>query len=90
MARRLWNECDVCGKSDGYTAGNPFVLLRQKRPSDHADMCCVMAGHMECLGIDSVDQLPSIGLECGTATAEQWERWIESPEAQQAGFLWLT
>lgn len=82
-----WANCDYCDKSD-YTEENPFVLYRQRRPSDHSDMCCTLAGHAQCLAPNT--ELPSIGETDGVATAEQWGEWIESPEAAKAGYCFLT
>lgn len=82
-----WKTCDACDRSDGYTDANPFVELRTPRPSDPSDMCCVMAGHKNCFARNAT--LPDIG-RGGIATPEQWATWIESKEAQAAGFVFLT
>lgn len=81
--------CDVCDTS-GYTEENPFVEYRTQRPSDHSDMCCTMAGHAKCFNIKDIKTLPQISDVDGIATREQWSKWIESNEAQKAGFCFLT
>lgn len=83
-----WKTCDVCQGED-YKDANPFVHVNQRRPSDPSEMCCVMAGHLKCMG-GSLDRLPSICESGGIATPAQWEAWIESPEAAKAGFLFCT
>lgn len=83
-----WMECDAC-KGHNYTDDNPFIEIRRQRPSDHADMCCIMAGHNNCVGTRDVSRLPAIGPTGGTATHEQWEHWIEG-EGMQNGFLWIS
>lgn len=83
----MGKECDSCGQAD-YTEANPRVFMCQPRPSDNQEMCCVLAGHKDCFAKD--ETLPSICESGGTATAEQWEEWIESPEARKLGFLWLS
>lgn len=83
-----WGTCDRCKKDDGYSDANPFVEIRQRRPSDPADMTCVLAGHNNCVGTGSIAKLPSISTGGGTATPGQWEAWI-SDEGFKAGFLWL-
>lgn len=80
-----WSQCDHC-KGEIYTAENPFVEFRTRRPSDPREMCCVMAGHKQCL---NVTDIPSIGNEGGVATRQQWEEWIESKAALDAGFMFL-
>jgi len=84
-----WNECDVC-KGTEYSESDPFVEHRQRRPSDHSDMCCTMAGHAKCFGVTDAATLPSIGEGGGIATNKQWNDWIESPAAYKAGYLFLT
>lgn len=44
-----WLTCDMCD-SDAYTADNPFTEGRTPRPSDPSDLCCVIAGHLKCIG----------------------------------------
>jgi hypothetical protein len=83
-----WLKCDQCD-GDKYTDDNPFVEFRQQRPSDHAEMTCVLAGHARCYRIE-VASLPQISDTGGQATPAQWEAWIESTEARAAGYLWLT
>lgn len=81
-------ECDaVEWGCDGhaYTEKDPFVQVRQIRPSDRSDMCCIMWGHLSCMGGEV-----SVGESGGVGTPEQWLDWIESPEAWKAGFLFLT
>lgn len=72
--------CDVCN-SDAYTAENFFVEARTPRPSDPSDLCCIMAGHLDCFG-------GSIGGSINTPAG--WNEYIESPEAYAAGYLFLT
>lgn len=84
-----WNECDSCGKSE-YTEADPFVEVCQQRPSDRSEMCCVIAGHASCMGVTDISRLPDIGQSGGTATPQQWETWIESPEAAKMGFCFKT
>lgn len=84
-----WNKCDRCDGTE-YTEVNPFVEVCQQRPSDHSEMCCVLAGHMLCMGTTDISKLPDIGRSGGTATPEQWETWIESPEAAKMGFCFKT
>ncbi len=79
--------CDMCDKTD-YTPENPRVFFCQQRPSDRAEMCCVLAGHAKCIPVQG--ELPQISETGGAATAEQWNDWIESAEARKAGFLWLS
>lgn len=80
-------DCDYCKTAD-YSDENPRVFLCQQRPSDHSEMCCTLAGHKNCLARNG--SLPAIG-ECGgVATGEQWEAWIEGPEARKLGFLFLS
>lgn len=81
-------ECDNCGNNE-YTDDNPLVQVRTRRPSDHSDMCCVMAGHAKCF-VEDPATLPQIGETDGIATPAQWEAWIEKPETAKAGFLFLT
>lgn len=81
-----WLQCDICEK-DGYDDDNPFVEVRQKRPSDPADMTCIMAGHWKCLG-GMAGKEPSPSELGGVATPEQWQEWIEGP-GESEGFLWL-
>lgn len=84
-----WRDCDSCDKRT-YTAENPFVECRVPRPSDRSDMCCVMAGHLWCFGPNRpASDLPQIGAEGGLATPEQWQAWIESKDADEAGFAFL-
>lgn len=80
-------DCDQCQKQ-GYTVDNPRVFVCTQRPSDPAEMCCIMAGHANCLARGVT--LPSIGTTGGTATGEQWETWIESPEAMNTGYCFLS
>lgn len=82
-----WMACDRCDGTE-YTDENPFVLYRQRRPSDPSDMCCTLAGHKNCIAEGTT--LPSISTSGGVATAEQWEEWIESPEAAKAGFCFIS
>jgi hypothetical protein len=84
-----WSNCDRCGGVE-YPAANPFVEYRQRRPSDQADMCCTTAGHALCMGVTDVASLPQSAESGGIATHDQWEAWIESPEARKMGFLWIT
>lgn len=82
-------ECDFGCGSKHYTTANPFVQIRQRRPSDQTDMCCTMWGHADCAG-SPVGSLPSISESGGVATPDQWSDWIESPEAQKMGFVFIT
>lgn len=82
-----WLECDIC-KQHTYTDENPFVEMRIPRPSDPSDMCCVLAGHKNCVGA-AKSELPQITESGGAATVEQWEKWIETKEARSWGFLFL-
>jgi hypothetical protein len=84
----MGRECDNCGQDD-YTADNPRVFVCQPRPSDPAEMCCTVAGHKGCF-TSFGDTLPSIDKSGGTATADQWNDWIESDEARKAGFMWIS
>jgi hypothetical protein len=89
MPKRDWYHCDLCG-ADDYTDANPFVECRIPRPSDKTDMCCVIAGHLNCLSPMPADRLPSIApFGGGTATPEQWEHWIEN-EGAAAGYQWIS
>ncbi len=81
-------ECDTCGNNE-YSEDNPLVQYRTRRPSDHSDMCCTLAGHATCFRVDPAT-LPQIGETDGVATPAQWEAWIEKPETAKAGFLFLT
>lgn len=81
-----WSDCDGCGLSN-YDAAHPFVEVRQRRPSDQTDMCCVMAGHPKCVGVG--EALPAICESGGVATPDQWEEWITN-EGRKLGFLFLT
>jgi hypothetical protein len=83
-----WKECDRCHDSE-YTPENPFVEYRQKRPSDPTDMCCTLAGHLQCFSQQSALALPIIGNDSGVATPEQWQTWIEG-EGAKLGFAWIT
>lgn len=85
-----WSTCDTCNKSTGYSPEDPFIELRQRRPSNHADMACTLAGHLKCIQ-PSLDarQLPRISDTGGVATPEQWETWIEN-EGAKKGFLWIS
>lgn len=80
-----WLECDRCKGTD-YTDDNPFVEYRQRRPSDHSCMTCVLAGHKEC--ISSAATLPAIASDGGIATPDQWVKWIEGDGAK-AGYAFL-
>lgn len=79
--------CDQCDGTE-YTEENPRVFMCQRRPSDPSEMCSVLAGHKNCYRI--TDPLPQISESGGIATAEQWNDWIESPEAQKMGFIFLS
>lgn len=68
-------KCDGCGAVE-YTFDNPFVEVRVPRPSDPTDMCCILAGCSNCFP--------------GSKTPEEWSKWIESAEAMEAGYMWLT
>jgi len=78
--------CDYCDGSV-YTDDNPYVEVRIPRPSDPRDLSCVMAGHAKCA---SSRPTPQTGVHGGIGTPEQWEAFMESPEARQAGLLWLS
>lgn len=78
-----WN-CDICD-DDTYTEENPLVEARTQRPSDHSEMCCVMAGHLKCLGGEL-----NIGETAGLQTPQAWMDWIMTDEAEANGFLFLT
>lgn len=67
--------CDGCGRTE-YGGGVKFVEFRRPRPSDPSDLCCTMAGCSDCFP--------------GCKTPEEWEDYIESPEAYALGYLFLT
>lgn len=71
-------DCDIC-YGDNY-AVDPYVEVRVERPSDHSDMCCIMAGHASCFG----------GVGSTVKTPEGWTEYIESAEAYNNGHLFLT
>lgn len=72
--------CDTCSE-DNYTEANPFVEVRIPRPSDPADLCAILGGHLSCFG----------GVEGETVrTPEHWDEYIESEAAYAAGHLFLT
>lgn len=75
--------CDTCGSKD-YTALNPFVEVRIPRPSDRADLCCILAGHGDCFGYRRGQENPSV------KTPDEWTEYIESEDAMREGYLWLT
>lgn len=76
----MYMTCDVCDSAD-YNEANPFVEVRTPRPSDPSDLCCILAGHLDCFG----------GTEGETVrTPSNWSNYIESPEAYASGYLWLT
>lgn len=92
MQREMWGEepavtvttnCDGCG----HPVEDP-VELRTRRPSDPADLCCVMAGCEKCFGApervkDHWGSIPS------RMTAQDWEKWVEK-YGPDNGILWLT
>lgn len=78
-------ECDGCGTTE-YSHLNPFVEIRVPRPSDRSDLCCIMAGCSRCFPPHEL----GTAVAGGSATPEQWEDYIESPEAMKAGFMFLT
>jgi len=80
-------DCDCCG-GNIYGADDPFIEIRQRRPSDARDMTCVLAGHKNCLA--PTTRLPSIAKHGGVATHEQWIEWIESHEARVLGYLFVS
>lgn len=83
----MGKECDSCKISE-YTDDNPRVFMCMPRPSDMSEMCCVMAGHRNCIAAHST--LPDIGQSGGVATAEQWEEWIDNDTSLRMGFIFLT
>jgi hypothetical protein len=66
----ITDPCDACGKA-GYTEDNPLVEVRQPRPSDPSDVCCIMAGHANCLGGSGQP-----GAHGGVATPAEWDAWL--------------
>jgi hypothetical protein len=66
-------DCDICNER---IVGEVFEA-RIPRPSDPADMCCIMVACKE-----HADQI-------GAKSASYWEKWIEGEGAKQ-GFLWLS
>jgi hypothetical protein len=74
-----WN-CDICNTNQ-YTEANPFVEVRTPRPSDPSDMCCILAGHLDCFG-------GQVGETVNTP--DGWADWIESEDAARQGYMWLT
>lgn len=68
-------DCDACGATE-YTEANPFVEVRVPRPSDPSDMCCIMAGCLNCFP--------------GSKTPAQWNEYIESKVAMINGHYFLT
>lgn len=83
----MGRECDHCNGLN-YTPDNPRVFCCVPRPSDPSEMCCVLAGHKNCLARDQ--PVPSICESGGVATGDQWEEWIESPDAMSKGFAFLS
>lgn len=81
-----WLKCDAC-RSSVYTEDNPFVEIRQRRPSDPTEIACTIAGHKDCMPIKG--DLPDIASSGGVATPKQWQEYIESPEAMLNGHLFL-
>lgn len=80
-----------CGICDGeqFTPGtNPFVECRTRRPTIPTEMTCVMAGHLLCISPPGLS-LPAVGQDNGIATPEQWQTWIEGPDAEAKGFQLL-
>lgn len=70
-----WRKCDDCG---GQTL--PIRTVRIPRPSDPHDLCGILWLCSACCP-ESSDT---------AKTEDEWDEYIESPEAMKAGHWWLT
>jgi RNase P subunit RPR2 len=68
-------KCDVC---DGEYAYRDRWEVRIPRPSDPSDMSCILWVCAPC------------GPRMGARTPAQWDEYIESPEALEAGHYFLS
>lgn len=71
--------CDGCDTTT-YTETNPYVEVRVPRPSDPSDLCCIIAGCSDCFG----------GIGETVKTPQGWSEYMESDEAYDKGYMWLS
>lgn len=70
-------KCDGCNKE---VPRADLMLVRVPRPSDPSDMCCVMWGCADCF--------PRSEGSC--MKDRDWDSYMETDEARQRGYLFLT
>lgn len=77
--------CDGCDKP--VTHDDDLVQVRQPRPSDPQDLCCILAGHTKCFGRQHPEN--HFGSVPEVMTGRDWDRWVEA-HGPTHGILWLS
>lgn len=78
----MTRECDLCQMPIDRRAS--LVEIRTIRPSDPSDLCCIL---WSCRGCTPESHTSVTG---GSATAAEWDDFIESDEARASGLCFLS